>query len=113
MLVIGLAIIVASLIISLSKARYHVKPRLAFAQAAVVGKTEDSETVQLTTTLFEDETADEWNDKLDKLYGLREKRLKQQNERMIELQAEAKRSFEETKAKRESGELPPMKLSPK
>ncbi len=113
MLVLAAAIVLAAIIHSVSKSRYHVKPRLAFAQAAVVGKTEDSETVQLTTTLFEDETVEEWDEKMDKLYDLREKRLKHQNERMIEIQAEAKRVWEEEKLKRESGESPPMKLSTK
>lgn len=110
-LIVAVGIVLAAVIYAASKSRYHVKPRVAFAQAAVVGKTEDSETVQFTATLFEDETPGQWDEKMTKLYELREKRLKFQNERMMALQEEAKKAHAELQEKRKSGELPPAKLS--
>lgn len=71
-----------------------VKPRIAFAQVSVLGTTEQSEQVHLTATLFDDESPAEWQVKLNKLYGIREDRLKFQNERMIEIHEKVKKERE-------------------
>ncbi len=72
-----------------------VKPRTAFAQVAIIGQTEQSETMQLTATLFADESDLVWDAKLKKLFELREARLKFQNERI-------QRITEEVKAEKEA-----------
>lgn len=71
----------------------HIKPRKSFAQVAIIGRTEEGETVQLTVTLFDDETPGVWDQKLNTAYELREKRLKFQNERMLALHAEHRDSI--------------------
>lgn len=110
-------IIIAALILALaliynvkSKEKYHLRPRTSWAQVTVIGRTEDSETTQITTTLLADESTDEWNDKINWVYAEREKRLKYQNERIQADFAAAKAQAEEAeKALKEHGiQLPKL-----
>ncbi len=104
-LLLGAGIVAASWI----STRNQVKPRMALAQFSLVGRTEDSENVTFTTTLFVDETDGVHQERMDKLYALREKRLAFQNERMQALQAEAKAEYEKAKA---DGKLPTLVKNP-
>lgn len=101
--IIGASIVLSALIISLFQKSYHLKPRVSFATAVVFGKTEDSETVQFSTNLMTDETSGQWDEKLTKLYELREKRLKFQNQRMVDLQEEVLRNARKAKEEIEAG----------
>lgn len=95
------AVVIAGAIIisALTRLIYHVRPKKAFAQVVVGGVTDsDGEAFQATLTLFPDETPNQWRKKLLQVYELREWRLKYQNERMLQIQEEAKRQFEEAKA---------------
>lgn len=78
-LILGLCIVAAAWISSLK----HVKPRMAFAQVTLLGQTEQSETMQLSATLFADEPEGVWQEKIAKVCELRESRLKFQNERIL------------------------------
>lgn len=79
--ILGLAILLAALV----QRSYHVKPRMALAQVAIGGITAEGEQISLTTTLFEDETDGVWSERLQKLWDLRESRVKFQNDRNREL----------------------------
>lgn len=93
--VIALAIVLSAL----SKLLYHVRPKIGFAQVSIGGNTDsDGEAFQATITLFHDENPVIWRNKLLQAYELKEWRLKMQNERMLEVQEEAKKAFEEAKA---------------
>lgn len=95
MILLPISIAFAAIYYAYSKSKYHVKPRALFAQVALIGRTEDSETLQITVSLFQDETQAVWDDKLKKVFEMRESRLKFQNERMLEIAAEAKLKFKE------------------
>lgn len=99
MYIIALAIIVATIINAYSKSTYHVKPRLAFAQVTVLGQTENSETMQITATLWKDETAAQHNATVTHLCEIREARLAFQNQRMVDLQAQVQKDVEDSKLK--------------
>lgn len=91
------------------KEKYNVKPRHAFAQVAVIGRTEDAETMQITATLFHDEDSATWKAKLNKVFEIREERLKFQNERLVELQKESEERRKEAElALKEAG----LKVTP-
>lgn len=98
MLMLPISIAFAAIYYAYSKSKYHVKPRTSFAQVALIGRTEDSETLQITVSLFNDETPFQWDQKLKTIYELREKRLKFQNERIQELQKEIAAQREEAAA---------------
>jgi len=97
--ILGIALIASVFIYVRSLKSYNVKPRIAFAQVSVMGKTEDNEQVHITSTIFMDDTPEEEKAKLDRLYKLREDRLKFQNERMQELQKEIKEVAEKERAR--------------
>lgn len=100
MLVLGIFILLSVCINSWSQSRYHVRPRPAFATVTINGITEQSEQMQFTTTLFEDEGEIRWDEKIQKLLLMRESRLQFQNERLLKLQAEVE--AEQKKAKEEA-----------
>lgn len=85
-LILGAAVILATYLSNKFKEKYNVKPRIALAQFTVLGKTEESEQVHISGTIFMDESHEEVKSKLDTLYKIREARLQYQNERMIEIQ---------------------------
>ncbi len=93
-----------------SKESYHLKPRVSFCSVQVLGNTEQSETMSFTAQLFEDEAPEQWEKKINWMLEAREKRLKFQNERLLEIQAEqeAKRKEAES-ALKEAG----IKLAPR
>lgn len=103
-LIISIGIIASAWLSAKSKAQYHIKPKLSFAQVTIVGRTEESETMQLTTSLFEDETEEVWMGKINKLLTMREDRLGLQNNRMMAIQEEQKKLIEAEKAKMEAEE---------
>lgn len=111
--VLGLLVVVAAGVYAWSLSKYHVRPRLALAQVAVIGKTEDSETVQISTTLFTDEDHETCQKKLDAIYKIREDRLQYQNIRMTELQEQIKRDAEEARKELEEAGATVTTLSPK
>ncbi len=89
-LILGLCIL-AGWVYAASKSP---KPRPGFAQIAIVGQTEQSETMQLTATLFDDESRDAWDHKLKTLFEMREARLKFQNERIHMITEEVRKEKE-------------------
>jgi hypothetical protein len=86
------------LLASLTKLLYHVRPKKSFAQINLAGITDqDGEQMHLTATLFDDETVDQWQQKILKLCELREWRLKMQNARMLKVHEDARKNFEAAK----------------
>lgn len=108
-LILGLCIIAASVYKTRTSEKFNVKPRHAFAQVAVIGRTEDSETMQITATLFHDEDVSSWDAKLKTVYELRESRLKFQNERLLKMQEEAEAVRKEAEAALKDGSLKMVK----
>lgn len=94
-LILSAAIVFSVLYDAHVKKAYNVKPRIALASVSVAGKTEDSESMQMTATLFTDESSSDWQAKLDTLFKIRENRLEYQNQRIIELTRTAQERKEE------------------
>lgn len=95
--IVGLAIVIAAL----SRGIWHVRPRKAFCQITVVGVTDvDGEQFHLTGTLFEDESEERRNQKVNEICEIRSNRLRAINEKMIQIQAQAKEEFKNIQAKR-------------
>lgn len=95
--IIGLAIVIAAL----SRGLWHIRPKKAFCQVTVVGVTDvDGEQFQLTATLFEDESPAQRQKKIDDVCEIRSHRLKTLNEKMLQIQAQAKEEFKNIQAKR-------------
>ena len=91
---------VAIVLAALTRLFYHVRPKAGFAQVTIGGHTaSDGEAFQATVTLFKDECQSSWRNKLLAVYELKEWRLKYQNDRMQALEDQAKKDFEEAKAK--------------
>lgn len=109
-IILGAFLLLAVIYDANLKKKYNVKPRIAFASVSVAGRTEDSETMQMTATLFQDETAAECQAKLDRLFEMRETRLKFQNERLIKLQEEVQKSKDEAEKKLKDAGIDPPKL---
>lgn len=84
MIVVLLAVYIGILIYDRKRAR------LLFSQVHIQGKTEQDEVMDFTISLFEDETADLWEQKLNTAFGLREKRLKFQNDRVLAIMEASK-----------------------
>jgi hypothetical protein len=97
--IIALGIVIAAVFSAWFKSRYHMKPKLAFATATIVGKTEESESMQFTTQLFEDESPLIWKGKINQLLEMREERLGFQNTRIAEIHKQQMQALEEEKAK--------------
>lgn len=95
-IIIGIAIVLSSALkVLLSK-----QNRKAFANASVVGPTSgDGEAVQITATLYEDEGKVGWEDKLKKLWDLREGRIVFNNQLFQKLQAKQEALAAEAKEK--------------
>lgn len=72
------------------------KPRKVFASVTTHGLTErdSQEIVQITSSLFDDESKDEWQKKINDICELREARLEFQNKRMLAHHAELKEKAE-------------------
>lgn len=104
-LIIGLSIFLSIAYKTHVQEKFNVKPRHAFAQVAVIGRTEDSETMQITATLFHDEDQKTWDAKLNTVFEMRESRLKFQNERLLKLQEEAEAVRKEAEAALKDGSL--------
>lgn len=99
-ILLPLSIVFAAIYYAYSKSKYHVKPRTAFASVSLIGRTEDSETLQITISLFNDENQAEWEKKLKTIFEMRETRLRFQNERMLAIQEEAKAKFKDIEDER-------------
>lgn len=95
------------------KEKYNIKPRTAFAQVAVIGRTEDAETMQITATLFHDEDSATWQAKLNKVFELREQRLEFQNNRLehIRKDMELRRTEAEAALKEAGAKVTPITQS--
>lgn len=104
MIYIALSILVYALLIY----SRQPKPRKVFAQATIAGLTDrdSGEQLQCTTTLYADESSDEWKAKINALGEVKEARMYIHNERMLahhkDLEAkkeELERQIEEAGAK--------------
>lgn len=99
-------IIFASVILSISiiyyaksKSSYHLKPKKALAQLTIIGPTErGEETFQLTGTLWDDESEEQRNAKVDALCAIRERRVAFCNKRMMEITGNTEELLEEAKS---------------
>ena len=110
-IIIGLSIFLGLKYAADRNAEFHVKPRVAFAQVGVIGTTEQSEQMQITVTLFDDEPEIVWDSKVKKALKIREARLHEQNLRMLELQKESIKMAEDAKAEAERLGVP-TKVTP-
>lgn len=104
-IIVGICLILSELI----KRSYHMKPRMSLAQFTVQGNTEEGEVVGFSAQLFVDETPGQHTEKMQRLYALREERLRFQNERLIKAQKEAQDEFNKAKA---AGNLPTLVKNP-
>lgn len=98
--IIGLGIVLAAWLYTRGQERWHIKPRLAKYQVNVVGKTEDSESMTISCTVFNDDPEDVVKAKIDGAFLLREARLQYQNERILALQKEHQAGLERARDER-------------
>jgi hypothetical protein len=72
------------------------KRKLGFT-VHVTERTEEAETLDFATHLYEDETQDKWQEKLNIAFKMAEDRRSYNNKRMMDLYAEAQKAKEENK----------------
>ena len=99
-LIVGVGLVLAALVYTKGQERWHIKPKVAKYSINVVGRTEESENMSITCTVFGDETEQQITDKLETAYAIREKRLEFQNNRLLAAQAAHKAGLEKVRDER-------------
>ena len=97
---LALAILVATLVAAFVYSRKNPNPRKVFASATAHGMTErdSGEIIQMSISLFEDETDDQHYEKIKRICDLRERRLQDQNMAMMKHHADLKERHAELEA---------------
>lgn len=98
--VVALGIVLAAVVYTKGQERWHIKPRVGKYQVAVQGRTEDSESVTISLTVFPEDSEEVVKEKLKGAFEIRESRLQFQNERLLALQAEHKAGLEKARDER-------------
>jgi len=93
-LIIGFSLIISQLL----KLSHSIKPKRALAQLTVAGPTErGEETMQLTATIFEDDSIEQIDSKIKEICSIRERRVQFCNERMINITGDREEILNEAK----------------
>lgn len=96
-LILGVGLIIAAIVYVKGQEKFHLKARPGKYSVSISGRTEDSETMTIVCTIFQDDTAEQVQEKIDGAFAMRESRLSFQNQRLIDLQAAHKAGLEKAR----------------
>lgn len=96
-LILGVGLIIAALIYVKGQEKFHLKARPGKYSVSIAGRTEDSETMTIVCTIFQDDTEEQIKEKIEGAFAMREARLSFQNQRLLDLQAAHKAGLEKAR----------------